>query len=149
MAIRLKSLDLASPGMKRAQCVTSIGDVTAGGNTTKPLFITNIDCVIDSVDFYTRQGTLNSASNGSGINFNITVQQYAAGSSIAARGNSATVINSNVWSAGMAFRLTPSAANSLTIGNGIEVVFNLCGTCVLSAVVAVVNYTPLLHRQTR
>lgn len=148
MAIRIKNLDLNAPGMKRV-VVQPLGDITAVGNTVKALFITNVDCVIDSVDMYTRQGTLNSASNGSGIGYNVTIQQYGAGSSIATRGNTATAINSNVWSAGQQLRFTPSAANSLTVGNGIEAVFNLCGTCVLSAVIAVVTYTPITHRSTR
>lgn len=147
MAIRIKNLDLKTEGQKRAH-VQSHGDITA--TVTRGVFVAPIACVVDSIDFYSRQGNVQSASNVSGINHLITVKEYANGSSVASRGNSGTSINvTDTVSANQQYRLTPTGNNSLTQGAALEMVWTICGTSVFSATIVVVNYTPLVHRANR
>lgn len=145
MPIRSRNIDQKAESTKRYAQIT-LGDVTA---TTRFLaFIAPHACVVEQVDFYTRQAVL----GGSSVAVTITAQLPANSASLQTRGTSATAANlsaSDELSANARYRLTPSANNSLTAGAPLEFVFGITGTGVLSAVSCLVTYVPTLHRESR
>lgn len=146
--IRLKNLDLNTPGMKR-QTETFIGDCTA--TIDRIIFVAPVECTLDTVDVFTRQAVNQATSNSVTINSMRVSPADASATIIAAnRGNSANGVSStNDINANARYRLTPSANNSLTVGSPIMINFSQQGSGVLSAVYVICSYTPFKHRETR
>lgn len=144
--IRLKNLDLGTDGMKGYSEV-SLGDVTAV--LERGVFVAPIACVVNFIDLYSGQGQAGQSS----VAWTVRVQLAAdsATAALVSRGTSATagVTTSNDIVANSRYRLIPTANNSLTNGTPIEINFSQQGSAVLSAVICVVTYTPLVHRETR
>ena len=147
MAIRLKNLDLNAPGLK-GYAQVSLGDITA--TTERGIFVAPVACVVDFIDVYTGQAVNVSASNSVTI-MTIRAQLAAvSGSALVTRGTSANgVSTTNDIQANTRYRLTPSGNNSLSVGTPLELVFSQQGSGVMSAVMVVTQYTPLVHRETR
>lgn len=147
MPIRIKNLDLNSDGMKRSDSVY-IGDVTA----TRPLIIwaAPVACVVNSIDVYSKEAIPPAGTTASTTLVTIVARLASnSDSTLQSRGTSATAITSNSISANSRYRLIPSANNSLTVGAALELMVSQGGSGTLSAAIVVVNYTPLLHRESR
>lgn len=147
MAIRIKNLDLNVAGNARSESVR-LGDVTASGNTDYSIFAAPIDCKINYIDVYSQQ----SQAGASSIAMTITARLATnSGATLQVRSTSATqsVSTSDSINPNVAYRLTPSANNSLTAGTLIELNFSQQGSAQLSSVLVSVNYTPLKHKATK
>lgn len=143
MAIRAKNIDHESEGMWRTAQV-SLGDVTA--TLAKTVFAAPQACKVRYVDVYSKQGV----SGASSVGINIIARHSSnSDASLQSRGTSATAATSNDLSANSRYRLTPSANNSLSTGQALDIVFSLTGTAVLSAVLVAITYTPLVHKESR
>lgn len=148
MAIRVKNLDLNTDGMKR-HIQVSLGDITA--NRSHLIFTAPEDCVVNFVDIYSNEANPPAATTASVTNYSGTILAVVNGTAttMQSRGTSSTAVTSDTISANVRWRLIPSAANSMTVGTQVRLTSTIGGSGTLSAVVAHVTYTPLVHRSTR
>jgi hypothetical protein len=148
MAIRLKNLDLNTDGMKR-HIQVSLGDITA--DRSHIIFTAPVACVVNFVDLYSNQANPPATLTASTTNYSATVVAVVNGTAttMVARGTSATQTTSDSISANVRWRLIPTVANSLTQGTQVRLTSSIGGSGTLSAVIAHVTYTPLIHRETR
>ncbi len=150
MAIRIKNLDLEAPGMRRSVEYV-LGDLTANRNT--PFFVAPLACRVDFIDIYTLVDSPPQANTASVTSFGIQFRREnsdATSSLVAMRTGSANGIShTDNYLARTRNRFIPSANNSLSVGAWIEMQNSAQGSGNLSQVVAVVHYTPLIHRETR
>ena len=147
MAIRVRNLDLNANKVKGMYKTTvSLGDITA----TKELgiFVAPFDCTIDKIDIYSGQAV--GGVSDSTI-MTIRAQNIASSATfMVSRGTSASdSAHSNTIVANTAYTLIPTSGNFLTQGAAVELVFSAIVSAVLSSVICVTSYTPLVHRGVR
>lgn len=146
MAIRIKHLDLGTPGMRRNDGAF-IGDHTAAN---KVVFVAPIDCVVNYVEVVSTgaQPPATTTASTTGVTLRLSLATATA-SHLGSRGTSATETNTNSISASVPYRIDCTANNSLTAGTALVLLCSAAGSGSLSQTFVTVNYTPSIHRNTR
>lgn len=144
MAIRYKNLDPSTVSFSQQE---NLGDVTA--TLERSVFAAPYACVVQHIDVYSQQA-LTGQSSCQVMAVQVQLAS-ASGSTLQRRSTSqtTTVTSTNDINANERYRLTPSANNSLSTGQLIEINFSAQGTGVLSQVLVAVTYRPSTHRETR
>src|SRR3990167_3590014 len=130
MPIRVKNLDLNTEGMKGYEQV-SLKDVTAANDIG--VFVAPVDCVVDYIDLFSNKAMPTASTTASTTVVTVRVELATASDSLlVTRGTSATTTTTNSILVGERYRLTPSANNSLTAGQVLNLVVAVGGSGTIS-----------------